>query len=153
MNTEADSINVPVTCFWVVDLRYIFWDEKTYICYITTLFFKQLNTMWFYYKAFSCVITVLTTVGQANRENKTKDLNVQRHTCRISMILSLVSMTRGNSLLSWLDPCWLTAVGMAERSMPVAPSVNPVTTAPMSPILRSTPPSAATPTPFFPLTS
>lgn len=59
------------------------------------------------------------------------------------MIFSLVSMTSGNSFFIWLA-LLCTVAGLEVLSMPVAPSAKPVTTAPISPILRSTPPSAVT---------
>jgi len=62
--------------------------------------------------------------------------------CRISIILSFVSMTRGNSFLSWDGVFW-TAAGITDLPSPAAPRVKLVMTAPMSPIERKTPPSAA----------
>jgi hypothetical protein len=62
-------------------------------------------------------------------------------TCNISMIFNLVSMTRGYpSLLSSLV-LFCTLEG-SLGPIPEAPNVRPVTTAPMSPIDRRTPPSA-----------
>lgn len=62
-------------------------------------------------------------------------------TCNISMIFNLVSITNGNSFMNCDALCWAADGDTTAR--PIGPKVNDVITAPMSPMDRTTPPSAS----------